>query len=199
MEITESLAADLAILSGALADGSGDISETLRQLAADVRLAVRSYVGLTVVAGNGTSPLTLTAMEDFADSGDLVSSLTVPLSGEHADDTGVRIVVVLYAARTGAFVDLAADLSWLTGRPLTDFALDRHLRLPTERGSPSGVLSASLVNQAIGLLIGRGCTPEQAELEIGQRAAAAGHTRAEAARSILDRPHPDGTEPTVDP
>jgi len=35
--------------------------------------------------------------------------------------------VILYAASPGAFVDLAADLSWLARLKLDEFALDQHL------------------------------------------------------------------------
>lgn len=57
---------------------------------------------------------------------------------------------------------------------------------------------STVVNQAIGVLIGRGYTPEQAELEIRTRATAAGHTHAEAASSILAGMHPDDTDPALD-
>jgi len=34
------------------------------------------------------------------------------------------VALILYARSPGAFVDLAADVARLTGRPLTDFPLD---------------------------------------------------------------------------
>jgi hypothetical protein len=197
VEITAALAADLAILTQALDDTDADIVEALRRLVADAKLAVRSYQGLTVVAGNATFPLTLTAMEDFAHPDDVVSSLMMPLSDERAANTGSRLVVILYAARPGAFVDLAADLCWLTGRQLSDFRIDQHLS-PPEPDSHGGVQRSSLVNQAIGVLIGRGYTPEQAELAIDTRATAAGRTRAEAANIILAGLPSDDPDPAPD-
>jgi hypothetical protein len=193
VEITAALAADVAVLSETLDGPDADILEGLRQLAADAQLAVRSYLGLTVIAGDATSPSTLTGMEDSAHQVDVVSSLMIPLSDESADDAGSRLVVILYAGRPGAFVDLAADLCWLTGRPLADFALDQHLNLPAEPDTGCGVQAASLVNQAIGVLLGHGYTPEQAEFEIDARAAAAGLSRCDAADIIL------GSAPDYDP
>ena len=193
MEITATLAADLAILSEALDDPDADIAEALRRLAADARSAVGSYLGLAVMSGSATFPLTLIAMEESAHPDDVVSSLMIPLADEGGDGAGESLVVILYAARPGAFVDLAADLCWLTGRRLGDFTLDRHLRLPAESKSGSTVRASSLVNQAIGVLLGRGYTLPQAELELDARATAAGHSRSEAAVIILATLPRDGT------
>jgi hypothetical protein len=190
VEITAALAADLAILSQALDESAGDIADALHQLAADVSLAVRSHVGLTVIARNAASRLTLTAMAPFARPVDVASSVMIPLSDASAAEAGLRFVVILYADRPGAFIDVVADLCWLTGRPVSSFAIDQHLRLPAEPDSHSGLAGSPLINQAIGVLIGRGYTPEQAAAEIDTRAAAAGHTRAEAATMILAGLHP---------
>jgi predicted RNase H-related nuclease YkuK (DUF458 family) len=199
VEITAALTADFAILSEALDETRPDISESLRQFVADVRLAVRSYLGLTVMSGSATFPLTLTVMEDSAHPDDVASSLMMPLSDEHANGTGLALAVVLYAARSGAFVDLTADLGWMTGCPLSDFALDQHLSVHAKTHSDRGVQAASLVNQAIGVLLGHGYTPEQAEQEIDARAAAAGHSRSDAATIVLAGPAGDDKDPTRDP
>jgi hypothetical protein len=184
VEITAALAADLAILSEALVETDADILEAFRQLAMDVKVAVRSYLGLAVIARNSTFPLTLTAMEPLTHRDDVVSSLLMPLWDQDLEGHDPQLVVILYAGRAGAFVDLAADLSWLSGRPLSDFTLDQHLSLP-EPDSQIDVRGSSVVNQAIGVLIGRGYTPAQAALEIDARAAAAGESRVDAAALIL--------------
>lgn len=197
MEITATtLAADLAILSEALDKVDADILEGLRQLAADAKVAVRSYLGLTVLADNPALPVTLTAMEDTAHQVDVVSSIMMPLPDESAAGPGSRLVVILYAGRRGAFVDLAADLCWLTGRRLTDFSLDKHLSLPAEPDTSGAVQAATFVNQAIGVLLEHGYTPEQAELEIDARAIAARHSRADAANIILNTPPGGEMDPT---
>ncbi len=202
MEITAALAAEFAILSEALDEDHADLTEALHQFVASARRAVGSYLGLTLIALDATFPLALTAMEPFALPGDVLGSLAVPLAAESAVDgathAGTRLVVILYTARPGSFAGLAADLSRLTGRRLGEFAVDAHLRLPAEQDSHRGVQGSSLVNQAIGVLIGLGHTPEQAEREIDTRAAAAGHTRPEAAAGILAGLRPDPANPDLD-
>lgn len=179
MEITPAVAADLAALSEALDEPGADLAVLLHQLAADAKFAVGTFVGLTVrLAVDGESS-NLTAFEIGAASGDVRASLLLPL---HADGVGTDLV--LYASAPGAFTDLAADLSWLTGRILTDFALDQHLVVPA-RDEVDGLFERSLVNQAIGMLIAHGRTPEQAESELDANAARAGIDRRIAARHIL--------------
>jgi hypothetical protein len=196
VQLTAALAADLATLSEALDETDADITDALRRLVADVRLAVPSYLGLTVASGDATFPLTLTAMEDSAHPDDVVSSLMMPLSDTSADGVRLRLAVILYAARRGAFVDLAADLAWLTDRRVSDFVLDQHLSGPAQPDPDGGLQAASLVNQAIGVLLGRGYTPEQAALEIDARAAAAGHSRSVAAKALLGGPACDDKNAT---
>jgi hypothetical protein len=188
VELTAALAADLAILSEALDETHADIVEELGQFVADAKVAVRSYLGLTVTAGNSAFPLTFTVMEHLARPDDVRTSLMMPLSDNAAAAPGRELAVILYAAVPGAFVDLAADLCWLTGRRPSDYALDQHLRLPAQPDPDSGVLTASLVGQAVGVLLGRGYTPEQAMVEIDARATAAGHSRSDAAGIILADP-----------
>ena len=139
---------------------------------------------MTVLASDATFPLALTAMEPFADPDEVVSSLRIPLSDHDMGSVGPEFALILYAGRPGAFVDLAADLCWLTGRRLSDFALDQHMSLPVEPDR-DGVLGTARVNQAIGVLLGRGYTPEQAQHEIDARATAAGHSHSAAAGIIL--------------
>ncbi len=87
------------------------------------------------------------------------------------------VIVVLYAGSPGTFVDLAADLAWLTDRPFSDFVLDQHLPVPVERCSTTSLFEVSVINQAIGALIGQGYTPEQAERHLTAEGAAAGISR----------------------
>jgi hypothetical protein len=186
VEITAALAADLVLLTQALDDPGTDIAETLSQLVSDARLAVRSYLGLTVTACAAVPTFTFTAMDDFAYPADVVSSLFMPLSYAGLDLSVSRLAVILYAARPGAFVDLAADLSWLTGLALGDFAVDQHRHLPAESAADGAEHTASVINQAIGVLLGRGHTVEQAGFELDARATNAGHSRYTAADIILN-------------
>ena len=188
MEVTPAVAADLAALSEALDDPGADLAVLLHQLAADAKFAVGTFVGLTVrLAVDGESN-NLTAIEAGAASGDVRASLLLSLDAADGVGTdpadGVGTDLVLYASALGAFTDLAADLAWLTGRNLTDFALDQHLVVPA-RDEVDGLFARSLVNQAIGMLIARGGTPEQAERDLDAGAARAGVDRHIAARHIL--------------
>lgn len=157
---------------------------------ADARAAVDSYLGVTVSIDGGELPFTLVAMEGTPEVTDGVvsSSVRIPLPAGHAGRGAPSATVILYASQPGAFVDLAADLTWLTGVDADDFCLDQHLNQhvrPADQGAPTAVHLASMVNQAVGVLIGQGHPPELAVRELDQRAAVAGTDRYLAAVDLL--------------
>jgi hypothetical protein len=195
VEITAAVAVDLAILTQALDEPDTDLAQTLQQLAADAKLAVRSLVGLTVTVKISDQQIHLSSLEHAAERDDILASLAIPLTPAF-DDVGAEpsTVLVLYAGTPGAFTDLAADLAWLSGRDLTEFTLDQHLTLPRGPESHRGLVVLSMINQAIGMLIERGHTREQAEHELDARATRAGVDRRIAASRIVadpDDPAPD--------
>ena len=185
MEITAAVAADLAALTDALDDPGVDLAMLLHQLVADAKFAVNTFVGLTVRVTISGQLSNLTVFEDGGSFGDIGASLLVPM---HVMVDGTRaesaIDLVLYASAAGAFTDLAADLAWLSGQDLAEFALDQHL-VVIERDEVDGLFARSLITQAIGMLIARGYTPEQAERQLDAHAARAGADRHIAARLIL--------------
>jgi hypothetical protein len=65
----------------------------------------------------------------------------------------------------------------LTARPLSDFVLDQHLPTPAEWGAATSLFEPSVINQAIGALIGRGYTLKQAERHLTAEGADAGISR----------------------
>jgi hypothetical protein len=77
-------------------------------------------------------------------------------------------------------------LAWLTGRPPGEFALDQHLSVPAGSDAGTSLRAASVINQAIGVLIGRGYTPRQAHSKLDNQAAGARTNRHTAAQVILD-------------
>jgi hypothetical protein len=87
------------------------------------------------------------------------------------------VVLVLYAGSPGTFVDLAADLAWLTAQPPSDFVIDQHLPAPAEWDAATSLFEATVINQAIGALIGQGHTPEQAKRHLTAEGADAGISR----------------------
>ena len=186
MTMPEGLAAELALLTQALDLPGTDVAETVSRLVADAQSAVSSYLGLSVAISANHSDFDLTILKDGTQPKDIRSSLLVPLSTAAADvGTTASVALILYAATPGAFLDLAADLSWITARTLREFPLDAHCTLPDSVISPTPLSAMSSINQALGVLIGRGSTPEQAKRDLHKRAATAGIDLLGAATLIL--------------
>jgi hypothetical protein len=185
VKITSAMAAALAIMTEALDEHGTDIAHSLHRLTLDAAAAVPSYLGLSVVVSHSDCPLIITTLADGAVAGDIRTSLHVLLPGSSDGHDPAPVAFILYAAAPGAFVDLAADLLWLTVRPLTEVTLDEHLTVPA--GPDAAQLQAqSDINQAIGVLIGRGYTPQQAHWQIDTQAANNRTDRHTAARLLLD-------------
>jgi hypothetical protein len=182
VELSAALAAGLAGLNLALDDPDVDIAESLQLLDTAVASAVSSFLGLSLTIDGVGQRSVLTAIRpDIADH-DIATSLRVPLSrGEESGD----ITLVLYSATPGAFVDLAADMSWLLGDGAEPFVLDDDLSAPVE--SVDGLLELSVVNQAIGVLIAGGYTGADASGILDVLAAdGAGHRPTAAARLLVE-------------
>ena len=161
MKIGAALAADLGILTAALDEPGADVLHSLCQLGVDAQAAVPSYLGLSVTVDGSDPPFTFTTVEDGT-ADDIRTSLRLTLSGVGDGRPSPSVALILYAATPGTFVDLSADLAWVTGRPPSDFALDRHLSVSAGSDTGTSLRTASVINQAIGVLIGRGYTPGQA-------------------------------------
>jgi hypothetical protein len=195
MTIPAGLAAELDLLTQALDLPDADVAKTLTRLAADSQTAVDTYLGLTVIIIANRSRFDLTVLNEGAQAGDIRTSLLIPLSADvGGQNPPTSVGVVLYAAKPGAFIDLAADLSWITGRPLDDFRFDEHRALPLS-DTPIHLSATSNINQALGVLIGQGCTTEQAERDLHARAVAAGLDVLGAATLILASLAPPAPEP----
>jgi hypothetical protein len=179
------MVAALGILTEALDEPDTDIAHSLQQLALAAAAAIPTYQGLSVVVPQSDPPFTLTNLADGVKAGDILTSLQVllPIMGA-GDDTGA-VAVILYASVPGTFVDLAADLAWLTGRPMSEVTLDGHLSLPAAADVGDQLHAASAINQAVGVLIGRGFTPHQAHCHLDIQAATNRTDRHAAAQSIL--------------
>jgi hypothetical protein len=187
VRIHSALTADLALLTEALDIPATDIAATLDVLASDAAAAVTSYVGLSVRVCTEDAHVELTTLDDVDQVAAIATSLRIPITspGPGSASAGTRIVLILYAGAAGAFVDLAADLAWLTGSTSDDVHLDQDLAAGTHRHPPQSLRSISTINQAIGVLIGRGRTPEGARAELDQLAAASDVAREVAAGTVL--------------
>ncbi|MFI5783297.1 hypothetical protein [Nocardia sp. NPDC051570] len=180
------MAAALNTLTEALDEPGTDIAHSLHQLTLDAAAAVPTYLGLSVVVAQGDPPITLTTLADGVVTGDIRTSLRVLLPGIGDGDAPAPVALILYAGAPGTFVDLAAELAWLIGQPLTDITLDQHLTLPAAPDTTDRLQAASDINQAIGVLIGRGDTPRQARWQLDNLAADNGTDRHTAAHLVLD-------------
>lgn len=187
MAITAALAADLRLLTAALDEPGTDIAATLHQLAADTTAGVPSYLGASVMVSRSDPLFTSTYLIDGVVAGDVRTSLQLRLPGLGDGRSPPTVAIILYAGSPGAFVDLAADLAWLTARPLTDFILDQHLIIPAGSVTGGQLRAASAINQAIGVLVSHGYTPQQADWELDTQAGHARTDRLSAAHHILAR------------
>jgi hypothetical protein len=188
VEMTASLVAYLSTLTETLDDPDADIEDSLRRLATEIKVAVQSFLGLTVMTTDGLSrQISLTMLEPATRYGDVLTSLHLAAPAQMCDGVLVSLVeLTLYAHNPGAFVDLAADLGWLTGRNATEFLLDQH---PAPADTPnmlSGLDAASLIDRAMGVLIAGGYTPESASCELDARAAHLHVDRRSIAAKIID-------------
>jgi len=153
---TAAVAADLSILTAALDEPGTDIAHSLGQLAADAMAAIPTFLGLRVTVNGSDPPFTFTTFVEGVGTGDVRTSLRVALPG--VGDVGLltAVVLVFYAGSPGTFVDLAADLAWLTARPPCDFVLDQRLPAPAEYGYATSLYDVPVINQAIGALVRQG-------------------------------------------
>jgi hypothetical protein len=185
MKIGAALAADLGILTAALDEPGADVLHSLHQLGVDAQSAVPTYLGLSMTVDGSDPPFTFTTVEDGT-ADDVRTSLRLTLSGVGDGRASPWVALILYARTPGTFVDLTADLAWLTGRPPSDFALDQHLGVPAGSDTGTYLRTASVINQAVGVLIGRGYTLGQAHRELDTQADSAGTDRHTTAQFILD-------------
>jgi hypothetical protein len=185
MNISAALAADLGILTAALDESGADMLHSLHRLGVDAQAAVPAYLGLSVSVDGTDPPFTFTTFADGA-ADNVRTSLRMTLPGVGDGWASPTVALIFYAGTPGTFVDLAADLAWLTGRPPSDFALDQHLSVPAGSDAGTSLRAASVINQAIGVLIGRGYTPRQAHSKLRTQADRARTDRDTAAQVILD-------------
>ncbi|MCV7229564.1 ANTAR domain-containing protein [Mycolicibacterium komossense] len=191
MKITAAMAASLNILTAALDDPGADITHSLDQLTLEATAAIPTYLGLSMLVPQSNPPFTISTLAAGVVDGDIRTSLRVRLPIAGAGD-GLSVAVIFYAGAPGAFVDLAADLTWLTGRPPADFTLDQHLGITSWPDTTPKLQAVSEINQAIGVLIGRGYSPQQASWELDAQAMNNRTDRHSVARLILDKITSDG-------
>jgi hypothetical protein len=188
------------------------LDASLAAFTADVEAAVPSYLGMQLTILQNGYPVTLTRITPHRTA---TTSLRIPLTvfGPRFD---LDSRVTLYATTAGAFVDLAADLSYALHVPTsTDRSTDagssegddrRHGQIDGNRritldadvppnppfSGVSGLSELSAINRAIGVLIGQGHHPDHAGHTLRRRAFRQGlEPHSYAARLLRrDRPRP---------
>lgn len=165
----------LLVLSPSETAQLGDLMRTFYR---DASLAVRSLVGVSLVMTMIDRDAVVSAFEPEVEATDVAATVKIPVS-PHVSANGAAYAVVLHAAEPGAFVDLVSDLEASEG-----IELDRHLLLgrTTDLGA---VRSAVAVDQAEGVLVGRGFTEVGASTFLQALAEPTADT-GEAAETVLD-------------
>lgn len=169
VDIPPTLAADLRSLVGVLDVPDLELEQAVASLRQDVRNAIPSFVGLRLTLVVQGHAVVLTSLEEETD--EPTTSLAIPLRESSGSLAAAELV--LFAATPGAFVDLAADADYSHFARGGDLRQDQDLVVPLRSGL-TGVAELTMVNRAIGLLIGRGMTPDQAQNHLEGRSAQAG-------------------------
>ena len=194
MDLPATLLAHLQDLTASIGQDDQDLDDTLAALTTALRSTANSYSGLQLTILESQWPVTLTA---FTDSHDLPvrTSLRLPL-GLVSRRVDGESRVVFFAGTSGAFTDLAADLSHALGGIPVDQAslaadgvdhrgtrvdghrksikLDADLPPLSRTSGLTGLAELTALNRAIGMLVDQGHDIQQAHQLLRRDAAAAG-------------------------
>ena len=198
MELPTALLRDLLHLSSADGNDGPAIDQRLTAVVTAMRVAVPSYRGLSLTLVHHDHPVRLTAFIPPEDGESIASSLRIHISAlvPRAD---AQSRIVFYAASPGAFVDLAADLTYLVqtqiGPPAepprsighvdgqsSSHGVDGHRPILLDSDLPpttllsgmTGFDELSTINRAVGVLVAEGHLPDHAHVVLRRRAASAG-------------------------
>lgn len=113
VDLPATLLAHLQDLTASIGEDDQDLDDTLVALTTALRATAATYCGLRLTIVENQWPVTLTAFTDGHDAS-VATSLRLPLAlVSPAVDPESR--VVFFAVTSGAFTDLAADLSYALG------------------------------------------------------------------------------------
>lgn len=188
------LAAELATLG----DSGTDLSDAVESLHDILQMVVPSAVGLSVTVHFSDLDATVTTLPKGVEP---QTSLRFPLSIWADFEAGSE--VIFYASTPSSLVDLAADLGWalklniaFTGQFADHMVVvDQHI---TPAPGLSGPDDLSSVNQAVGVLLSTGRSPETAIGDLKRTAVLANTSIGAAARALTGRLTRSVTGPPVD-
>jgi len=184
MDVPPELIEGLTLLSDALDDPVMDLEAILSVLTDDLVSAIPSYLGLIITLHVDSNPVIVSTLDGAR--GETRASLLLSL--EPHDRVGSSGSVAFYSGAAGAFVDLADDARWifnLNGPPI----LDGHIAAGRDGSDPAGIRGLAAhtnINQAIGVLIEEGHTPNGARNELARRSLRDGRSLPETALDLLD-------------
>jgi hypothetical protein len=207
VDLPAALLAHVQDLTTSIGQDDQDLDDTLGALTAALHSTATTYCGLRLTIVDSQRPVTLTAFTDGHEA-PVGTSLRLPLAlVSQAVDPESR--VVFFAITSGAFTDLAADLSYALGGIPVDQAspavdgvgqrgihvdgrrraieLDVDLPLLSRVSGLTGLTELTVLNRAIGMLVAQGHDIEQAHQLLRRDAAAAGVEPHVYAAEILQR------------
>lgn len=178
------LAAVLARLAVASDISATELELVFADLAADVRAAVPSYLGMAVTVDGAAGAVTFAALDPVAPGEPPIVEASLDLTVTHPGVPAPGpVTITLYAGAAAGFATLAAELSVVARALAIEVALDRHLgRLPAP-GGPD-LESAATIERAVGALVDRGQDPAEALAALRERAGP--EATARAAQEVLD-------------
>jgi hypothetical protein len=159
-----------------------DLEASLAALTASVKHAVPSYRGLALALVIDAQPVTVTSAER-GNASDIATSLRLSLAWVTL--LGPDSQITFYASVPGTFVDLAADLAHALGSESLHLDGDIPSALVSDL---TGVRRLSTINEAVGVLIGHGHTPDGAQRELRHMADTARISVHRAAEAVIENP-----------
>lgn len=173
MDLPSVVLEDLAELLDSIGSSPSVLQDPLAALVSDLKLAVRSFLGVQIVVVRDAQPVTVTSFEPLLSYEEVATSLRMEL--DEFGTTGLATSVVFFAGNPGAFVDLAADLRVVPHREGSGLAVTLDANSPSTLASGLlGLTTWSRFDRAVGTLIEQGHLPHEAERRVRARDATAG-------------------------
>ncbi|MEO6885015.1 MAG: hypothetical protein ABI232_01835, partial [Jatrophihabitantaceae bacterium] len=107
VKFSEVFASNLALLTTILDEPNVNLATAVEQLAADSKLAVHAFLGLSIVITIGDRRVALTARESASPTVAVRSSLQISFPATTFGESSNALNIVLYGSKPGAFIDLA--------------------------------------------------------------------------------------------
>jgi hypothetical protein len=185
VDMSAVLTTHLHTLCGPIDGDTHHLTEAVAAVTGELSRAVPSYLGVQLVLFQYGHPVTLTLFLPGVQPSHIGASLQVALPLLGVARAAPDSTFTCYAAKPGAFVDLAADLTYALQPPGTTHdptpdqtgqavRVDDHLQPTTVESGVTGAATVFTLNRAIGILIGTGHHPDHAHDELIRKAAADG-------------------------